>query len=212
MIYLFSAPIIIFSGKLKRKAKQRAKQRAKRKANPILVFLILAIAISAIFYFIPAGKIGGRTTSTSLSGTTSGQWNCGDMQIDINSIKEAAGYYRFGIQKPAAEGYKFEVLSLAVANKADAAKDFSGYRIQLIAGSKAYMPVAFSEIEKIVLMDKSTIDYSCEELKLASISRFELGAGESSTGCKIFQMLKDYQPTSLAIYDAVGLKCTVQIE
>lgn len=199
---------------LKRRARQKSKLKIKSWTNWILAFLFLVVVLVAAFYFLPGEKAIWQQTSTTTFSLPSGvieRWNCGNMQIDLNAVKEAIGYYRFGLQRPASTGYKFEILTLTIINKADVTKEFSGYRVQLTAGGSTYTPLSFNNIESITLQDQSTINYSCNELALASISRFELNSGESSTGCKIFQILSDSQPSSISIYNTSGLICTIQV-
>lgn len=188
------------------------KRKVKPKAKPGVIFLVIlaVIVLIAIFYFLTGGELDLQP-SGNFTPNVSQQWNCGDMRIDLNSIKEALYYYRFGIQRSATENYKFETLNLTVTNKANVTKDFSGHRMELIADSKTSIPVIFNEMERITLIDNSTIDYTCRELALASVSRFELNAGESSTGCKIFRVLKDSSPTSLSVYSSTDLICTIQL-
>ena len=191
------------------------KGRSGKKTNVsgIFILVVLVIAIIAIFLFSPV-KIPTEPGETPSGGTGPGgsQWNCGDMQIDLNSVKEAVSYTRFGIIRPASSDSKFEILKLTITNKGTTVKDFSGYRLQIIADSSSYSPVSFSSIEKITLLDGSTIDYSCSEAKIASISRLTLQPGGSETGCKIFQVLKTLRPASLNLYDLSGLKCSIELQ
>jgi hypothetical protein len=188
------------------------KKKEKSKFRLILISLVLVTIILSLCYIFAKKSIlelvkPGITTTTLYIR----QSNCGDLHVSIDSIKEAIAYYRFGIQKPAAENYKFEIMKITVTNVDDVSKDFSGYRLQLVAGNKSYSPVIFHSIEKITQMDNSVIDYSCDELSLAYISRFELGAGESSTGCKIFRIQDDAIPVLLLIYNTTGLKCSIRV-
>jgi len=194
--------------------KRRAKRKAKPKVKPntiILVLLAVIVLVAVIYFLFEKGIIPSSIIPSDGVTPTVTQWNCEDMQIDVNSIKEAINYYRFGIARPATENFKFEILNLTVTNKANVTKDFSGHRMELLADNVSYIPVTFNEIEKITLIDNSVLDYPCRELALASISRFELNAGESSTGCKIFTILEDLSPTLLSIYNTTGLKCSIQI-
>jgi len=175
-----------------------------------MIFLvILAIIILVAVYFLVGGKLGLQPSGNFTPYIT--LVNCEDLQISINSIKEAIAYYRFDILIPAPSDYKFEIINLTVTNKGNATKDFSGHRLELLADGATHMAFSFSEIEKITLLDNSTTDYNCRESRFASIYRLELNAGESSTGCKIFRMLKDSEPVSISVYDLEGLKCTIQL-
>lgn len=127
-------------------------------------------------------------------------------------MKEANGYYnKFGDLKPAVTDYKFEVFDLTVANHASTTQDLSGYKLQFLAGNSTYIPAEFSEVDKLVLPDNSVADYVCSELNISSGSRFVLGPGESSRGCKIYQILQSQIPASLSVYNQDTLKCTIQV-
>ncbi len=187
--------------------KRSRKRHWNIKNLPIPLIALAIIALAVIFYlFLNENAIIPGITTTIFQ-----QHNCGDLQIDVNSVKEAVNYYRYGFQKPAPSNHKFAILNLTVTNKAGATKDFSGYRISLLAGSSSYIPMTFNEIENITLTDYRMINYNCRESELAYISRFELGAGESATGCKIFQILSDSSPASISIYEVETLKCVINL-
>jgi hypothetical protein len=186
----------------------------KYKKNLITFYTVSLIAtvIALILLFVPPFKESPSTSTASQ--TTSalyGRWNCGDLQINVNSVEEAIGYYKYGVKKPAIENFKFEIMDITVINKATVTKDISGYRILLLAGNSSYIPIAISQIEKIALLDNSVVDYSCDELKMSSISRIELEAGKSSRGCKAFQIPINSRPASISVYDVESLKCTIKI-
>jgi len=187
------------------------KRKLKKKTNVSVIFILIILAIVIIIIFISPVKMIIPNATTPETGPSVKRWNCGDIQIDVNSVKEAISYTRFGVLRPAPPDSKFEVFSLTVTNKGTGTKDLSGYRLGLLADGTSYSPVLFSSIEKITLLDGSSIIYDspCRESKLASISRLVLGAGESETGCKIFQILRDLKPKSLNFYDLSGLKCSV---
>lgn len=186
--------------------------KKKTSSLGVVVLLVVAMAIIAIFYISPntpepapgAGTPGGTNTSGEVL-------DCGDLQIDINSVKEATAYIRFGISRPAPEDSKFEILNLTLTNKGIETRDFSGYRLELLADSTSYISTSFSNIEKITLLDGPTADYPCRESKIASVSRLTLGPGESETGCKVFQILKSLEPASIKLSNLAGYKCSVKL-
>jgi hypothetical protein len=190
--------------------KRPRKRLWKIKTISIPLIALAAVALVALSYiFLNENAIvPGITTTTT---TIFKQQDCGDLQIDVNSVKEAVNYYRYGFQKPAQSNHKFVILNLTVTNKVGVAKDFSGYRINLLAGNSSYIPMIFNEIESITLTDNRVINYNCRESDLAYISRFELGAYESSTGCKIFQILSGSSPASISIYEVETLKCVINL-
>ena len=201
---------IYFSQNLINKMKKKTQNKLKQRRIGLVVAVVLILALGILSYLSPQLQVITNTQSSTTSVYQPA--NCGDLQISVNSVREAAAYYRFGIQKPATSNYKFVILSLTVTNKGNAAKDFSGFRLNLETNDNTtYSPTQFNSIEKITLQDNSIINYNCDELALASISRLVLGAGESATGCKIYLTLNNLNPVSLLLYDTSGLKCTVKI-
>jgi len=196
--------------------KKEDKKERKTKLDLRVIAIVVVVALIVLLYFSPSEEVPfidilSKRTTTTTSPVTHQPGKCGDLQIEINSMQEAISYYRFGIQRPAMENSKYLIIDMTVTNKAETTKDFSGYRVELVAGSESYIPLRFNEIEKITLIDNSIVDYSCVELPLAYISRFEMNAGSSMTGCKIFQTLKGVESEFLYLYDLEGLKCTIQI-
>lgn len=175
-----------------------------------MVGIIAVIVVIAIGVF----SFGQKNIQDIISnaGNPSNQNNCGELQIDIGSMKEAVAYYRFGLPKPSGTGYKFEVLGMKVTNNAKAFEDLSGFRMKLVTDNgNSYVPTQFNSIEKITLTDNSVVDYSCNELGLASISQFGLDSMQYAEGCKIFLVLNDRTPDSLQLYNVTGLKCTIPL-
>lgn len=192
--------------------KLRKTHKRKKKASNIFILLVLAAVLIAILFLFqvkqpttPEGETPGGELPSG------GQTNCGDLQIDINSIKEATSYTRGTLVKPAIQDFKFLILDLTVTNKGDFSKDFSGYRIRLTADGSGYTPLSFSKIDKVTLLNDLTIDYVCEENKLASISRLVLAGGESESGCKVFQIPETSIAKSLSVYKQEVLKCVIQL-
>ena|GEM_PF-3459024 len=172
----------------------------------VIVFLVWTFYPSLFYRQATEGQPSAPEETTTTS-TIYLQSICDVLEINVNTMMEAANYYRFGIQKPALQGSKFIVLNLTVVNTGDTHRDFSGYRIELQADNRTYIPLRFDDIERLTLSDSSVIDYSCEELKMAYPSRFELDTGGSATGCKIFQILEDLEPKWLTFFTIEGLKC-----
>lgn len=190
------------------------KKRTQKKQKKDIRIMLLAVTVLAVA--IVAAAIFSFRQNNFLNTTSSPpqnyNYNCGELQVDINSMKEAASYYRYGIQKPAGANFKFEIIDMKVTNNANIFEDLSGFRMKLVASDgSSYAPTQFNSIEKITLADNSVIDYSCSELALASVSRFGLNALQSTGGCKIFLMLSNLLPASLQIYDTSGLKCTISL-
>ena len=187
------------------------KPKKRRKDSRLMLVLMAALGVVALAAASLLSSSGlPQPQSPGYNGATS-KWNCADMQIDVTSVKEASAYFRYGLQRNAPPGYVFQMLAMTVTNKAGMTQDFSGYRMELSAGGRTYIPSIFNNVEKIIPVGGAATDLSCSELALASISRLVLDSGQSSSGCKIFQVLQDAQPTSLAIYDTTGLKCTIQL-
>ena len=187
----------------------KPRKRAKDIGLMLGLFIVLAAAVVlAVQYLITPSGIPQVPGSTGTTGVTS-IWNCADMQIDVTWTKEASAYFKYGIQRNAPPDYVFQMLSMTVTNKASTTQDFSGYRVLLSAGGNAYIPIIFSSIDKIIPVDSSETDYGCKELALASVSRLVLDPGQSSSGCKIFQVPQGARPASLQIHDPNGLKCTI---
>jgi len=186
--------------------KNKKSQNNKNLTIASVLILVVILAVAG-FYLSPKGE----TPSTTVTNPTVAQWNCGELQVVINSVIEASGYYRNDSLKPAVTDYKFEILDITVTNEGTTTDDLSGGRIILLSGNSTYSPQGFSHIERIVLPDNSITAYDCRELNLSSVSRFVLGAGESSRGCKIFQVLKDSDPISFSVYELDKLKCTIPV-
>jgi len=189
-----------------------AKPKKRRKDSRLMLVLMAALGVIVVLAAASLFSSSGlpQPQLPGYNGATS-KWNCADMQIDVTSVKEASAYFRYGLQRNAPPGYVFQMLAMTVTNKAGTTQDFSGYRMELSAGGKTYIPSIFNNVEKIIPVGGAATDLSCSELTLASISRLVLESGQSSSGCKIFQVLQDAEPTSLAIYDTTGLKCTIQL-
>lgn len=193
--------------------KLRKTHKRKKKASNIFILLVLAAVLIAILFLFqvkqpttPEGETPGGELPSG------GQTNCGDLQIDINSIKEAESYTRGTLENPALQDNKFVILNMTVTNKGDLSKDFSGYSLSLKANGNNYSPrQPFSKIDKITLLDGTTINYFCTENKLASLSRLVLGAEESESGCKIFQVSESSITKSISIYQQKVLKCVIQL-
>ena len=202
--------------KLRKMPRLRKRPRVKR-VSKLPILIITVIGVIAIVYALSRPEViqnlnvPGSPGPTGLPGPVVSNWNCGDLQIDINSMKEASSYTKFGIDKPAPSDYKYEVLSFTVTNKGSVTKDFSGYRLDLVADSTKFIPVTFSNIEKISLVGGSSIDYACNESKIASVYRLVLDPGESETGCKIFQVLEDLVPASMNLYNLTVSQCSVKL-
>jgi hypothetical protein len=170
--------------------------------------ILVAVAIAVGIFSFGAKNFPSLITSPNPPQL----YNCGELQIDVNSMKEATAYYRFGIPKPSGTDHKFEILDMKVTNNANAFEDLSGFRLKLVADNgNSYAPTQFNSIEKITLIDSSVIDYSCSELGLASISQFGLNSTQSAEGCKIFLVLTSLTPASLEVYNVTGLKCAVPL-
>lgn len=183
------------------------KKRKNQKKNILIAAAVIVIAGIFLLTYGPGYNPGGNQSSLPTNPA-----NCGDLQINVNSFKEAIAYYRFGIPQPSSDNYKFEIFDLTVVNKGTATEDFSGFRLNLRTNDGAvYIPKEFTSIEKITLPDNTTMDYACNELALASASRLILNPGESANGCKIYLILNTQTPSSFSIYDTSGLKCTIQI-
>lgn len=151
------------------------RERHKKKENRMKLWLGIAAAV--IIIVIAISSFGGQNILNTVSNPsqTSTSYNCGELQVDINSMQEAVAYYRYGIVKPAGTNYKFEIIDMKVTNNANAFADLSGYRLKLVASDGSlYAPTQFNSIEKITLADNSVINDNCSELALASISRFGL--------------------------------------
>ena len=200
-------------GRSKRKSKKsRRMPKRKKKVPTLFIVVVVAAALITIFLFSSVRQPTMGDSGTAGTGEPSTEKNnCVDLQIDIDSVKEATSYTRGTLVKPAVQGLKFLILDLTVTNKGDSSKDFSGYKLRLTADVNSYGPVSFSRIDKITLLDNSAIDYICSENRLASISRLELGAGESETGCKIFQVPEDSAAKSLSVYKLERLKCVIRL-
>ena len=195
--------------------KSRRKPKRRKKTPNLFIFLIVVAVLIAIF-FLPSvreniGDMEDTGPSETTEPSTEKEVNCGDLQIDLDSIKEAMSYTRSGLVKPAVRDFKFLILDLTVTNKGDFSKDFSGHKLRLTADGGSYIPFSFSKIDKITLLDDSTIDYVCAENKLASISRIVLEAEESERGCKIFQVPENSTAKSLSVYHLERLKCVIQL-
>jgi hypothetical protein len=193
----------------KRDQSQRRKQKKENRRIDILLGIILAVVVIAV---LTLSLNPNNLLNLFPIVHQKYNYNCGELQIDINSMKEAAAYYRYGIQKPAGANYKFEILGMKVTNNAPAYEDLSGFRLKLIANDgSVFTSTQFSSIEKITLADNTEENYSCSELPIASISQFGLNSTQSAEGCKIFLMLNNLTPSSLQVYNSTGLKCTLSL-
>lgn len=194
--------------------KGKRKPKKKKVKTELYILPLVAIALTLIFLFYVL-SIESQIITPEEEGTQpsipSKPWNCGDLQIDIHSVREANSYSRFGILTPSLEDYKFVILNLTATNKGNEIKEYVGYRLDLIDGDgRSYKSITFSKVESIIF-NNVTSDYYCEESVLASVSRPKLSPGQSIVGCKMFQILKTSQPDSLLVYDLVGLKCTIKV-
>lgn len=189
-----------------------AKRGTKRKVydKKIILSLVVGLIVIAVvaIYFTQNRSL----TQNPNYNPNANLRSCDNLQIVVNSMREASAYYRYGYIKVAPTSYKFEILDLTVTNTGSYQGDFSGYRLALNAsdGSSA-IPVQFFSFEKMVLLDNSTFDFSCNETNLASSSRFVLNSGQSSNGCKIFSILSGSSPSFLSVYNVSGLKCIISL-
>jgi hypothetical protein len=190
-----------------RKRKQNQRRKQKKNRRTLLIGIILTVVIITVLVL----SLNQNNFLNIFSNATQ-NYNCDELQIDINSMKEAAAYYRYGIQKPAGANYKFEILGMKITNNAPAYEDLSGFRLKLIANDgSVFTSTQFNSIEKITLADNTEENFTCSELPLASISHFGLNSTQSAEGCKIFLMLSNLTPSSLQVYNFTGLKCTLSL-
>jgi hypothetical protein len=200
----------------KRRTTTRPMQRLKD-LHPITL-IVIAIAVAALIYFYVSNNIllseGPPKTETVTTTTTMppyGESICGDLDLKIDTTIEALAYERFGLKSSATEENKFVILRITAKNEAGSAMDFSGYRMELTASGETYIPMIFNDFEGLTLMDDTVSDYTCDELALAHVSRFELDAQQSVTGCKMFRVLRDAEPESLSLYGLTGMLCIIDL-
>lgn len=186
------------------------KNKSKIKNQQKIVFLAIAAiaAIAGVFllFYSPSYTTSNQSSLPTMPAS------CGNLQVSVNSVQEATAYYRYGIAKPASNNYKFEIFDLTATNIGSSTKDFSGFKLNLqTSDGTSYLPTEFSSIEKITLLDNTTVNNSCSELALASASRLVLNSGQSASGCKIYQILSSQKPALFWLYDTSGLRCEIQI-
>lgn len=192
----------------KRKQNQRRKQKKNRRIDILLGIILTIVIITVLILSLNPNNLLNLFPIAHQNYN----YNCGELQIDVNSMMEATAYYRYGIQKPAGANYKFEILGMKITNNAPAFEDLSGFRLKLVANEgSVYTSTPFNSIEKITLADNTEENYTCNELPIASISQFGLNSTQSAEGCKIFLMLSSLTPASLQIYNFTGLKCTLPL-
>jgi hypothetical protein len=200
------------------KTKTPAKYQGPYAGGNIIFAIVGVVLIGIVAYFALNGGFGteslreGGNTITTYPQSESAQPNCGDLLIGIISRSQASEYLTGkGFWNVANEG-RFEILQILVTNKAQSAEDFSGYRMELVSGTeKSSTKNVFGEIERIRALDGTETDFACQELIFASVSRLTLGYGETSGGCKIFQVATGSRSSSLNVYDVSGLKCSLPI-
>lgn len=173
-----------------------------------LTVIIIAITIAVIYSSPPTQTAPTASTTTN----SFSQGNCGDIQISINSMVQANGYYnKFGDLNPASSNYSFEIMDLTFQNLGSTTQDLSGHKLEMTAGNSTYIPFEFSQMTKLVLPDNSVTAFDCNELNISSGSRFVLSPGQSDRGCKAYQILNGQIPVSLSLFDSSSnLKCTIQ--
>lgn len=194
---------------------KRRKRVRKEKFDQRVVIILAILAIISILYLgskgteTTQGKILPPATVPIIVTQTA---TCGNLEIGIDFEKEAKAFYTRGYLRPALEGLKLLFYELTATNKGQESREFAGYRINLLDQNRnRYNIQPMGNIEKITLTNGVIEDFTCDELALASASRITLAPGESTAGCKMFQIPDSAKPASLEVYELENLKCSIPI-
>lgn len=191
--------------------------------NPNVMGAIVVALVMLAYYFFVLARPGAekndlppmpRLPEDATAGGGAARVNCGDLDLDIQETIEAVSYSKSGVSRPANPDSKYLVMLISVKNMLFEEKDYSGYRMELTGTEgETYIATSFSRVERLTLYGDSgtEMEYACEELPLASLSRAVMQGREEVTGCKMFHVLEDFEPESITVSDLDGEICTIEV-